>query len=131
MVLALDVLLQLLRMLAAEVDVGLVHSVLEDAHEGAEEVVDVGVDALLAGDGGDAQYAAVLSIVRLRDWRRGVFSGRRAREANGIFGRSNAMNVLRSGVLRLTVHVCISVCIMDWSRMISPSAAISENILEK
>jgi hypothetical protein len=31
-------------------------------------------------------------------------------------------------MLRLTVHVCISVCIMDWSLEISPSPAILESM---
>ena len=129
-VLMLLLLLLLLRMLPGVVGGGLSERVLDDVHDADVDAVDTGEEALLADDCDDAQDEMLLSIVRLRDWRRSVLSGFRANEANGIFGISSDKNVLKSGMLRLTVHVCISLCIMDWSREISPSAAILECIVE-
>jgi hypothetical protein len=127
--LRLDVLLLLLRMLPGVVGGEPSERVLDEVQDGDVDAVDDVGEALLRVDCHDSQDEMLLLIVRLRDWRRDVLSGFRASEANGVCGRSNATNILRSGVLRLTVHVCISLWIIDWSLEISPSAAILEYIL--
>jgi hypothetical protein len=106
-------LLRMLRMLLGVVGEGDAERLVEEVHEVDIELVDAGEAMLLQDEADDvdgAQDGILLLMVSLRDWRRGILRGFRANEANGIIlGRSNVRNVLKSGMLRLTDHVCISV----------------------